>query len=46
MWRNRDANTISGFTIDQTTGALTALSPPTFSTGSKPIAIVTTGFIQ
>lgn len=43
---NRDSNTVSGFTINQQTGALTQMSSATFATGNKPIAILTTGTIE
>jgi 6-phosphogluconolactonase (cycloisomerase 2 family) len=36
---NRNSNSVSGFRINQTTGGLTALTPPTVSTGSNPVAL-------
>ena len=33
---NQGNNTISAYTIDQTSGALTPLSTPTFATGNGP----------
>ncbi|HEV2398100.1 MAG TPA: beta-propeller fold lactonase family protein [Candidatus Sulfotelmatobacter sp.] len=40
---NRDSDTVSGFMINQATGTLTHMSSPTFATGNKPVAILTTG---
>ena len=36
---NRNSNSVSAFRINQTTGALAALSPATVSTGSNPAAL-------
>jgi 6-phosphogluconolactonase (cycloisomerase 2 family) len=36
---NRNSNSVFGFRVNQTTGALTALSPATVSTGTTPVAL-------
>lgn len=43
---NQNDNNISGYSIDQTTGALTPLSPTTFATGKGAASIVVTGILQ
>jgi 6-phosphogluconolactonase (cycloisomerase 2 family) len=42
---NAESNNISVYTIDQTTGALTAVGTPV-AAGTNPISVVTTGAIQ
>ena len=36
---NRNSNSVSAFRVNQTTGALTALTPATVSTGASPVAL-------
>jgi 6-phosphogluconolactonase (cycloisomerase 2 family) len=40
---NQGSNDLSGYAVDQLTGALTPLTPATVATGKGPISIVTTG---
>jgi 6-phosphogluconolactonase (cycloisomerase 2 family) len=40
---NQGSNDLSGYAVDQLTGALTPLTPATVGTGKAPISIVTTG---
>lgn len=43
---NQNDNNISGYGINQTTGALTPLSTSTFATGKGPASIVVTGVLH
>ncbi len=36
---NHHSNSVSGFRVNQTTGALAALTPATVSTGADPVAL-------
>jgi 6-phosphogluconolactonase (cycloisomerase 2 family) len=42
---NQNDNNISGYAIDQTTGALTPLSTTTFAAGKGPVSIVVIGIL-
>jgi 6-phosphogluconolactonase (cycloisomerase 2 family) len=43
---NTNANTLSGFSIDPSSGALTLIGEPVFTGVGNPISIATTGRIQ
>jgi hypothetical protein len=43
---NRDSNTVSAYSINPSTGALTPLATPDFATGAAPVSVTTTSKIQ
>ena len=43
---NRDSNSVSGYSLNTATGALTPMAIPTTLTGSKPVAILLTSYLE